>query len=88
MLDIDENNDSCMSVRCSKHYRVHAQYSAHIPSKVIFILLDVFNSTPWIFQVCTQSTKQRSQKMPFSIFRVNDIFLKHHRMFSLNRNNK
>lgn len=33
MLDIDENNDSCMF----KTLQFHAQYSAHIPSKAIFI---------------------------------------------------
>ena len=27
---------------CSKHYNVHAQYSVHIPSKAIFISLNVF----------------------------------------------
>lgn len=41
-----------------------------------------------IFKVCTQSTKRGSEIMAFSIFRVSDIFLKHHRMFSSNRNHK
>lgn len=45
MFDIDDSNDPCVSVMF-KTLELLAQYYAHIPSTAIFILLNVFKSTP------------------------------------------
>lgn len=49
MFDIGDSNDPCVCY-VQNTTELLAQYYAHIPSTAIFILLNVFKSTPQLFK--------------------------------------